>query len=79
MSLALGVIVTSNYFDGVYLMTGGGPSGSTETLPVWVYNVAFNQFDLPKASALSVIILVIVMLLLGLRAIVLRTTRGSAQ
>ncbi len=79
ISLALGVIATSNYFDGVYLMTGGGPSGATETLPVWIYNVAFNQFDLPKASALSVIILVIVMLLLGLRGIVARTTRGSAR
>jgi multiple sugar transport system permease protein len=76
-SLALGVIATSNYFDGVYLMTGGGPSGSTETLPVWVYNVAFNQFDIPKASALSVIILVVVILLLAARVIVARLTRAS--
>jgi multiple sugar transport system permease protein len=77
MSLALGVIMTSNYFDGIYLMTGGGPSHSTETLPVWIYNVAFNEFDLPKGSALSVIILVIVILLLGLRGIVGRMNRGS--
>jgi ABC-type sugar transport system permease subunit len=76
-SLALGVIATSNYFDGVYLMTGGGPSGSTETLPVWIYNVAFNQFDIPKASALSVIILIVVVLLLVMRGIVSRLTRGS--
>ncbi len=79
MSLALGVIATSNYFDGVYLMTGGGPSGSTETLPVWIYNVAFNEFDIPKASALSVIILVVVILLLALRGVIGRTTRGSAK
>lgn len=79
MSLALGVIMTSNYFDGIYLMTGGGPSSSTETLPVWIYNVAFNQFNIPKASALSVIILVVVILLLGMRGVVARTTRGSAR
>jgi ABC-type sugar transport system permease subunit len=77
MSLALGAIATSNYLDGVYLMTGGGPSGSTEILPVWIYNVAFNQFDIPKGSALSVIILVVVALLLCLRGIVARTNRGS--
>lgn len=66
-SLALGLIATSNYFDGVYLMTGGGPSGSTEILPVWIYNTAFNQFNIPKASALAVIILVIVALFMALR------------
>jgi multiple sugar transport system permease protein len=76
-SLALGIIATSNYFDGVYLMTGGGPSGSTETLPVWIYNVAFNQFDLPKASALSVVLLVVVALLLAVRGILGRATRRS--
>jgi multiple sugar transport system permease protein len=78
-SLALGVIATSNYFDGVYLMTGGGPAGSTETLPVWIYNVAFNQFDIPKASALSVIILVVVVLLMALRGIVSRATGGARR
>jgi multiple sugar transport system permease protein len=79
ISLALGVIWTSNYFDGIYLMTGGGPSGSTETLPVWIYNVAFNQFDIPKGSALSVIILLVVALLFGLRGIVSRATRGGTK
>jgi multiple sugar transport system permease protein len=78
-SLALGIIATSNYFDGIYLMTGGGPTQSTETLPVWIYNVAFKQFDIPKASALSVMILVLVIALLGVRAIVGRANRGAAQ
>ncbi|HVQ91834.1 MAG TPA: sugar ABC transporter permease [Mycobacteriales bacterium] len=78
-SLALGIIATSNYFDGIYLMTGGGPSGSTETLPVWIYNVAFNQFDIPKASALSVILLIVVALLLTVRGAVGLITRRSAR
>jgi multiple sugar transport system permease protein len=69
-SLALGLIATSNYFDGVYLMTGGGPSQSTEILPVWVYNVAFNEFNIPKASALAVIILLLVVVLMVVRAVV---------
>lgn len=60
-SLVLGVIATSNYFDGIYLMTAGGPSGSTQTLPIWLYNTAFTNFDFAKASALSVIILLLVL------------------
>lgn len=60
-SLVLGVIATSNYFDGIYLMTGGGPNSATLTLPIFVYNTAFSNFDFAKASALSVIILLIVL------------------
>lgn len=69
-SLVLGVIATSNYFDGVYLMTAGGPSNATLTLPVWVYNTAFSQFDIAKASALSVIIMLIVLIPVTIRLVV---------
>lgn len=61
-SLILGIIGTINYFDGIYLMTGGGPVSATETLPVWVYNMAFARFDIAKASTLSVIILLLVII-----------------
>jgi ABC-type sulfate transport system permease component len=39
--------------------------------------VAFNQFDLPKASALSVVLLVVVALLLVVRGVLGRATRRS--
>lgn len=78
-SLALGLIATSNYFDGVYLMTGGGPAGSTEILPVWVYNVAFNQFNIPKASALAVFILLVVVLLMVVRWVVGRASSRKQE
>ncbi len=60
-SLVLGVIATSNYFDGIYLMTGGGPNSATLTLPIFVYNTAFSNFDFAKAYALSVVILLLVL------------------
>jgi len=69
-SLVLGVIATSNYFDGVYLMTGGGPSGATLTLPVFLYDTAFSNFDFTRASALSVIILLIVLVPVVVRLII---------
>jgi multiple sugar transport system permease protein len=59
----LGLIWTANYFDGIYLMTQGGPINATMTLPIWIYNTAFTDFNLSEASALSVILLVIVLFL----------------
>jgi putative chitobiose transport system permease protein len=59
----LGLIYTANYFDGIYLMTQGGPINATMTLPIWIYNTAFTDFNLSEASALSVILLVIVLVL----------------
>jgi multiple sugar transport system permease protein len=53
----LGLIWTANYFDGIYLMTQGGPINATLTLPIWIYNAAFTDFNLSEASALSVILL----------------------
>jgi multiple sugar transport system permease protein len=62
LTSALGLIWTANYFDGIYLMTGGGPVNDTTTLPIWIYNTAFSDFNLSEASALSVILLVLVLL-----------------
>jgi len=59
----LGLIWTANYFDGIYLMTGGGPINDTTTLPIWIYNTAFSAFNLSEAAALSVILLVLVLLI----------------
>ena len=59
----LGLIWTANYFDGIYLMTGGGPVNASTTLPIWIYNTAFSDFNLSEASALSVILLLLVLLI----------------
>ncbi len=59
----LGLIWTANYFDGIYLMTQGGPINATLTLPIWIYNTAFSDFNISEASALSVILLLIVLAL----------------
>jgi len=62
-SLLLGVIWTANYFDGIYLLTGGGPAQVTTTLPIYIYKTAFSTMDLNRASAASVLLLVAVVLL----------------
>jgi multiple sugar transport system permease protein len=62
LTSVLGLIWTANYFDGIYLMTGGGPVNASTTLPIWIYNTAFSNFNLSEASALSVILLMVVLL-----------------
>jgi multiple sugar transport system permease protein len=63
LTSALGLIWTANYFDGIYLMTGGGPVNASTTLPIWIYNTAFSNFDLSEASAMSVILLLLILLI----------------
>lgn len=48
-------IWTFHKFDIIYLLTGGGPVGSTTTLPVLVYQKAFADFEIGRASALAFI------------------------
>ncbi|MFE7508238.1 carbohydrate ABC transporter permease [Promicromonospora sp. NPDC057488] len=49
-------------FDQFYIMTTGGPAGSTITAVYQIYRTGFVQFDVGYASALSVLL----MLVLGL-------------
>lgn len=46
-------------FDKVYVMTGGGPGNSTETLSMFVYKYGFRFFDLGMASACALVMLAI--------------------
>ena len=43
-------------FDLVYVMTGGGPGGSTETVSIYVYQTFMRYLDFGYGSAISVAI-----------------------
>ncbi|MEV6288630.1 sugar ABC transporter permease [Kribbella sp. NPDC051770] len=59
-STLLALIWTFNNFSSIYVMTGGGPAGSTDILTTFVYKSAFSSFDFGYASALSMILFAIV-------------------
>ena len=59
-------IWTFNWFEYVYLMTGGGPANSTLTLPIVVYKVMFNEFKPSQSSAVAVFMMVFLFLLIML-------------
>lgn len=50
-------------FDHIYLMTGGGPENGTLVLAFYIYQQGFQFFDVGYASALAMIMFVIVMTL----------------
>lgn len=52
----IGTLWAFNIFDLIWLMTQGGPVDATETLPVLIYDRAFNGFALGEASTISVLL-----------------------
>lgn len=81
-STVLGLIWTSNYFDAIFVLTGGGPARATETLPMFIYNTAFSYYRTEEAMAGSNILMVIVLLLLAFYLLVVNRgqfTRKQAE
>jgi multiple sugar transport system permease protein len=52
--VVLAVIFSFKQFTIIYLMTGGGPSGSTETIVIHIFNTAFRFYDYSYATAFGV-------------------------
>ncbi|MBN9076509.1 MAG: hypothetical protein BGN87_13740 [Rhizobiales bacterium 65-79] len=56
------IISNFNDFAKIWAMTQGGPGYSTTTLVVYVYRLAFENFDFGYASAIGVVWLVLLLL-----------------
>ncbi|GGL36638.1 sugar ABC transporter permease [Halarchaeum grantii] len=72
ITVVLGIIDTVRAFAHVYVMTGGGPSNSSEILSTHFYKVAFSYFNFGKGAAygfilfgLSLVLSIIVIKLSG--------------
>lgn len=50
-------------FTPIYIMTGGGPLGSTDTLVHYIWNTAFRMNEMGSATAMSICLFVVVFLL----------------
>lgn len=57
-------LFTLRNFEPVYVMTGGGPLNRTNILVYYIYDQAFNQFDLGYAAAAAVVLFTVVLVLL---------------
>lgn len=61
--LLLEFIWNFQHFDIIYVLTGGGPAGTTQTFATAVYETAFRGFDLGRAGALGLLWMVILLAL----------------
>ena len=52
--IVLASIFSFKQFTIIFLMTGGGPSGATETIVMRIYNTAFRFYDYSYATAIGV-------------------------
>lgn len=59
ISTLLGTIWTFNSIDLIYILTSGGPYFSTMTLAMFAYNQGFGRGNIGYASAIGVVILVL--------------------
>ena len=59
-------------FEQFFIMTQGGPDNSTITMVMSIYNTAFTTYDLGRAAALSIVLLVA---LVAVNAIQLRVLK----
>ena len=50
-----------NNFDLIYLITGGGPAGATQTVPVYAYDMGWGTKLLGKSSAVTVLLFIFLM------------------
>lgn len=58
----ISAISAMKVFAEIYVMTKGGPLNSSKTIVYYIYERAFENLDLGYASAMAVILLVIVMI-----------------
>jgi multiple sugar transport system permease protein len=52
----LRIVWTATYFDLIWMVTGGGPAGSTTHLPIMIYQASFGTFQIGYASCISIIL-----------------------
>jgi multiple sugar transport system permease protein len=58
-NMVLITLQTLGSFTLIFALTGGGPSNATETLPLYMYHQAFNNYQLGYGTAISLILLLI--------------------
>ena len=65
VTLLIRLIFAVKTYDLVYIMTRGGPGTSTDFISYFIYRTAFVSLNIGEASAMSAILLCLILLLTG--------------
>ncbi|OHD56535.1 MAG: hypothetical protein A2Y33_15335 [Spirochaetes bacterium GWF1_51_8] len=74
--LIMGIIGGFQAFGSQFVMTSGGPAGSTTTLVYYIYNHAYKWSNMGYATAIAVILFIFVMVI---TVINMRLTESSVE
>ena len=81
ITVMLRTIWIADFADLIYVVTGGGPAGSTQIVSSHIFTTAFHQLDFDYASVIAVSLLALLMIyaviLLWARRKLVRTWRPS--
>lgn len=59
VTVVLAIVGSLKYFDLIYVMTGGGPNGSSEVIASYMYKRAFDTYQFGYGSAVAFFLLII--------------------
>jgi multiple sugar transport system permease protein len=76
--ILLQIIASMKIFDQVYLMTQGGPGISTQVLLGLVTNTAFTDYRIGAASAASVLLFIVILIITVIRQLIERAQERRA-
>lgn len=54
--IVLRTVWTATYYDLIFMVTGGGPSGSTTHLPILIFQASFGSYQIGYAAAISMVL-----------------------
>lgn len=63
----MAIISALQVFDQPYVLTRGGPGDSTRTVVMVIYESAFRQLEFGRASAIGLVLMVLIMLITALQ------------
>ena len=70
--LVFNIVACWKTFDYVWIMTQGGPAGSTELVATWIYKKTFISYDVGYGCALSLTVCMTILLIYVIQAAVRR-------
>ena len=62
VTIVLAIVGSLKYFDLIYVMTEGGPNGSSEVMASYMYKLAFSSNNFGYGSAIGFLLLVITLI-----------------
>lgn len=74
----LRLIWTVTFFDIIWLITRGGPAGSTEHWPIWIYQESMGFFRFGYGAALALALGLVLVVSIAVYALVFRLGREQA-